>query len=96
MYEQLTNTVRGFERAGCKTKKGDPVFYSFRREMKLVDRDGRGVAWAWVRNKNMKAFMGKGSTDVWQGSVQEHLGRGTGDICTVRPWWCLHVYQYTS
>ncbi|CAN0005427.1 unnamed protein product, partial [Sphacelaria rigidula] len=38
VYEQLTDTIRGFERAGYKTKKGAPAFHSFRREMQLVDR----------------------------------------------------------
>ncbi|CAM9664146.1 unnamed protein product [Sphacelaria rigidula] len=58
VYEQLTDTIRGFERAGNKTKKGAPAFHSFRREMLLVDRGGRGAEWAWVRRENVKAFGG--------------------------------------
>lgn len=56
LYEQLTDTIRGFERAGNRTKKGDPAFHSFRREMQLVDRSGCGAEWAWVRCRNVEAF----------------------------------------
>ncbi|CAM9581938.1 unnamed protein product [Sphacelaria rigidula] len=58
VYEQLADTVRGFERARYKTKKGHPAFHSFSRKMQLVDRGGHGVEWAWVRCGNVEAFVG--------------------------------------
>lgn len=41
-----------------KRKKADVVFYSFCNEMQLVDRGGRGIEWAWVRNRNVDDFVG--------------------------------------
>ena len=58
VYEQLRDTIKGFEVAGYKTKKEDSAFISFSSEMQLVDRDRRGVEWAWVRRRNVKTFVG--------------------------------------
>ncbi|CAM9300333.1 unnamed protein product [Sphacelaria rigidula] len=58
IYEQLRDTVKGFEVEGYKTKKPDSSFHSFSSEMQLVDRGGRGVEWAWVRRRNFKTFVG--------------------------------------
>lgn len=58
VYEQLRDTIRGFEVAEYKTKKGNSVLHTFSTTMQLVDRGGRGVKWAWVRRKNVETFVG--------------------------------------
>lgn len=57
-YEQLRDTIKGFEVAEFKTKKGNRALHGFSTEMQLVDMGGGGVKWAWVRCKNIEAFVG--------------------------------------
>ena len=58
VYEQLKDTIKGFEVAGYKTKKEGSAFISFSSDMQLVDSDRRGLEWAWVRCRNVKTFVG--------------------------------------
>lgn len=58
VYEQLRDTIKGFELAGYKIKKGNSAFHSFKSDMQLIDRGGRGMKWAWVRSRNVEAFVG--------------------------------------
>ncbi|CAM9925777.1 unnamed protein product [Scytosiphon promiscuus] len=53
-YCQLEKFVQKFEVEG--TKKGKSHFPSFGKAMRLADRGGRGVEWAWVRNRNVNQF----------------------------------------
>lgn len=65
-YEQLKEAIKGFE-ANSRTssvqgrraqgKGSHSTFRRFDSTMQLVDRGGRGVEWAWVRNKNVDLFV---------------------------------------
>lgn len=54
-YDQLKDICRGFEVDG--TVKGKSPFPSFDTAMRLVDRGGLGVEWAWVRTHNIDQFV---------------------------------------
>lgn len=65
-YEQLKEAIKGFEAnlrtsnvegRGAKGKSRYSAFRRFDSTMQLVDRGGRGVEWAWVRNKNVDLFV---------------------------------------
>ncbi|CAM9524551.1 unnamed protein product [Ectocarpus sp. 12 AP-2014] len=55
-YDQLQEVVRSFEVDG--TLKGKSPLPGFEKSMQLVDKDKRGLEWAWVRTCNVRNFMG--------------------------------------
>ncbi|CAM9606195.1 unnamed protein product [Laminaria digitata] len=52
-YDELKNAIRKFEVDGMG---GGSPFCSFDTTMQLVDRNGRGEEWAWVRKRNSDTF----------------------------------------
>ncbi|CAB1120868.1 unnamed protein product [Ectocarpus sp. CCAP 1310/34] len=56
-YDKLKEVVKSFE---VDRTQGDGTRYpSFDTTMKIVDRHGGGVEWAWVRNGHIDKFAGE-------------------------------------
>lgn len=56
-YDQLKEVIKSFEED--RSQRGGSRYPSFDTTMKIVDRGGRGVEWAWVRNRNVDQFVGE-------------------------------------
>ncbi|CAM9528387.1 unnamed protein product [Ectocarpus fasciculatus] len=56
-YDQLKEVIKSFE---VDRMQSDGSRYpSFDTTMRIMDRGGRGVEWAWVRNRNIDKFVGE-------------------------------------